>query len=447
MEEINLKDLFNYFIKKYLIIVITLLTILIGGTIYSTLIKKPMYKSNVNIVLATENTDYNQNELTFNQKLVGTYSKIITSKKVLNQVIQNLNLKYSYEDLKDLIKVTSESNTEFIVITVESKNNKEACNIANAIVPVFSEEIKKIYNISNVSLLDEATVAENPYNKNIIKEEVIYTAIGLVLGSGIVFMMFYFDTTIKSKEEIENKYNISVIGTIPMTNENMLSRKTNRSYLSESIRLIKTNIGFSSFDKEIKTILVTSPMPNDGKSFVASNLACAYAQAGLKVLLLEGDLREGLLSKTLGVRNSNGYSTLILDYKSKKLDLSNYVKETKVENLYVITRGVTPPNPVELLNSDNNKGILEKLKKEFDLIIVDSTPVIGLSDALITSKNTDYNIVVVSSNQTKEDDLNDTINLFNKNSLKIDGIVMNKVNNKSLKSSHYYYYSNKYYKR
>ena len=289
MEEINLKDLFNYFIKKYLIIAISVLAIIIGGTIYSTLIKKPMYKSNVNIVLATENTDYNQNELTFNQKLVGTYSKIITSKKVLNQVIENLNLKYDYEELKDLIKVTSESNTEFIVITVESKNNKEACNIANAIVPVFSEEIKKIYNISNVSLLDEATIAEAPYNKNIIKEEAIYTIAGLVIGCGIVFMMFYFDNSIKSKEEVESKYNISVIGSIPVTTETMLNKKTNRSYFSESIRLIKTNISFSSIDKDIKTILITSPLANDGKSFISTNLAVAYAQSNKKVLLIDED--------------------------------------------------------------------------------------------------------------------------------------------------------------
>lgn len=216
MEEINLKDLFNYFTNKLIIIGISFLSILLLGTIYSGFIKTPLYKSNANVILVSENTNYSQTELAFNQKIVSTYTKIITSRKVLSQVIEKLNLNYTYEELVKMINVTSETNTELIKINVESKNAKEAYRIANTIVPIFSEEVTNIYNISNVSLLDEAIISNKPYNMNLIKDMAIYSVVGLVLGSGIVFMMFYFDTTVKSKEEIEKKFNISVIGSVPM---------------------------------------------------------------------------------------------------------------------------------------------------------------------------------------------------------------------------------------
>lgn len=216
MEEINLKDLFNYFVSKLMIIGISFLSILLLGTIYSGFIKTPLYKSNANVILVSDTNNYSQNELAFNQKIVSTYTKIITSRKVLSQVIDKLNLNYTYEELVKMINVTSETNTELIKINVESKNAKEAYRIANTIVPIFSEEVKNIYNISNVSLLDEAILSKKPYNMNLIKDMAIYSVVGLVLGSGIVFMMFYFDTTVKSKEEIEKKFNISVIGSVPM---------------------------------------------------------------------------------------------------------------------------------------------------------------------------------------------------------------------------------------
>jgi capsular polysaccharide biosynthesis protein len=215
-EEIDLKELLSYYRSKIVFIAIVLILVLGFGNAYTILTRTPMYKSDTSIVLVSENKEnYNSSELQLNKNLVGTYTEIIKSRKVLEPVIKNLKLKTSYNTLKNRVTVTSVQNTEIIKVTVADSNAKEAKKIANEIAKVFSEEIQKIYNLNNVTVVDKAIKATSPYNVNYIKDNVIYLAIGLVLSCGIVFIKFYFDTTIKTSEEIENKLGLTVLGIVP----------------------------------------------------------------------------------------------------------------------------------------------------------------------------------------------------------------------------------------
>lgn len=220
MEEINLKELFKYFLGKWLIIVITVISIVLVGSIYSNFIKKPMYKSTTKIVLVrTNDSDSNsitQNDVTLNQKLVSTYREIVKSTRVLNKVIRNLELDMSYSELYNNTVVESVSDTEIIKISVINKEAEEAKSIANEIANVFTSEITNIYQIQNISILEKAEMTKKPYNINIAKEEIIYLLAGLVVSLGIVFVMFYFDTTIKTVEEVEEKFELPILGQIPM---------------------------------------------------------------------------------------------------------------------------------------------------------------------------------------------------------------------------------------
>ena len=215
-EEIDLKELFSYYKSKIVFIIIVLILVIGVGNAYTLLTRTPMYKSETSIVLVSENKEnYNTTELQLNKNLVGTYTEIIKSRKVLEPVIKNLKLKTSYAQLKSRVTVTSVQNTEIIKVTVADSNPKEAKKIANEIAKVFSTEIQKIYNLNNVTVVDKATKATAPYNVNYLKDNVIYLAIGLVLSCGIIFIKFYFDTTIKTSEEIENKLGITVLGIVP----------------------------------------------------------------------------------------------------------------------------------------------------------------------------------------------------------------------------------------
>ena len=216
MEEIDLRELFEYFKNKIFTILIITILVMIAGNIYTTLTRVPLYKSDTTIVLVSETqTQNNYTDLQMNKNLVDTYSEIIKSRKVLTPVIKNLDLDYSYAELKNTVSVSSVTNTEIIRVSVSNKDPEKSKEIANEIGKVFSEEIQKIYKLNNVSIVDKAIVATSPYNINYFKDNVIYLAIGLVLSCGLVFISFYFDTTIKTSEEIENKLGLTVVGIVP----------------------------------------------------------------------------------------------------------------------------------------------------------------------------------------------------------------------------------------
>ena len=217
MEEINLKDLFNYFMSKILIFIITTVLILLLGNIYSLVLKTPLYKSTTSLVLVNESDkdSITQSDLTLNNNLVGTYTEIIKSRNVLGQVVNNLRLKESTGSLSSKINVTSVSNSQIIKINVSDADNKKAKLIADEIAKVFIEETSKLYKLNNIKVIDEASIENSPYNMNIIKENIIYLAIGCALGLGIILLMYSLDTTIKTTEDVEEKLELTVLGNVP----------------------------------------------------------------------------------------------------------------------------------------------------------------------------------------------------------------------------------------
>ena len=216
MEEINLKEVYSYFKSRLLWMLLAIVVIVIIGNVYTILTRVPMYQSNTTIVLVGESKkEYSQTDSQLNQNLIGTYSEIITSRKVLQQVIDNLKLKMTVDELSKNITTSSVEDTEIIRITVNNEKKKMAAEIANEVADVFSDEIQDIYNLENVAIIDKAEEADAPYNINYVKDNVIYLMIGVVLSFGVVFVMYYFDTTIKSSETVEEKLGLTVIGIVP----------------------------------------------------------------------------------------------------------------------------------------------------------------------------------------------------------------------------------------
>ena len=225
MEEINLQDLFKYFVSKILVIV--LVTVFFGliGSLYLLFVQTPMYKSTTTLLLANvsgmdgSSSSITTNDITLNQKLVSTYREIIKSRKVLKQVIDDLDLDYGYEQLASLITVGSVNDTEIIKVTVKNKDPLVAMKIADEVADTFCDEIVNFYQIQNVNIIDKAELNDTPYNVNLVKQIFIYLLIGFVVSCAVVFIMYYFDTTIKTKEEIEEKVGLPVLGIIPVKKE------------------------------------------------------------------------------------------------------------------------------------------------------------------------------------------------------------------------------------
>ena len=219
MDELDLKDLFNMFwTRKFEIILIVIIAVVVGF-IYSYVLVKPEYKSTTSILLAKSNAAQSgdgtitSTEITLNQKLVSTYSDLIKTDKVLTQVINNLKIDKTVENLKKNIQVTAKDDTEIIAISVTDADGEMARKIANDAEQVFITQIAQQYNVYAV---DEAKAESKPYNINHTKDLIIFAAAGFVIACIYVLIANMLDTTVKSKEDIEKKLGLTVLTSIPV---------------------------------------------------------------------------------------------------------------------------------------------------------------------------------------------------------------------------------------
>ncbi len=216
-----------------------------------------------------------------------------------------------------------------------------------------------------------------------------------------------------------------------------------KSPISEIFRTLRTNIQFMSTKGKLKTILVTSTLPGEGKSWVSANLAVTFAQAGKKVVIIDADMRKGRQYSIFGVSPRPGLSNYlsgVLDGEEINEDLSNYIQETEVENLYVISAGNIPPNPSELLIAPQMVNLLDQLKEMCDIIIIDGTPSQLVTDSLILTRLVDSTIIVTAQKHTKKEDLKRVITNIQNVGGKIAGVVVNKVTISAKKYEQSYYY-------
>ena len=214
MEEINIKELLDFFISKIFLIIIIVLVFAANGYLYFAHIQTPKYHSSTTIILVSEQEDTNTSNISLNQQLVSTYSEIIKNSSVLNKVINKLDLNMTVKELANNISVTSVDKTEIIKIEVSSIDNVLARDIASEITKTFITEVNDIFKLQNVTILSEAGIEKQPYNVSLVKQVTLSSIVGLFISLIIPFALFYFDTSIKSVEAIENKAKLTVLGTV-----------------------------------------------------------------------------------------------------------------------------------------------------------------------------------------------------------------------------------------
>lgn len=222
-------------------------------------------------------------------------------------------------------------------------------------------------------------------------------------------------------------------------NEILINRYP-KSSVTEAIKTVRTNLKFSSINKKIQTILITSSVANEGKSFISANLAASFATNTEKVLLIDCDLRRGRQLQIFENGNESplGLSNLLIDDNWEK-NLKKYIKPTEVYNLDVLTTGSMPPNPSALLESKKIEKVVEHLKEKYDIIIFDTTPVIGLTDALVMTRLADTVLIVARAKKTSMETLEATKEALENVNANISGIILNRVENSNNK-----YYKNYY---
>lgn len=219
----------------------------------------------------------------------------------------------------------------------------------------------------------------------------------------------------------------------PSNNRSLIAHKSPKSPISEQYRTIRTNIQFSSIDAEIKSLMVTSAGPGEGKSTTTANLAVVFAQQGKKVLLIDADMRKPTVHYTFRIENTVGLTNVL----TKQATFENAVNQSDIENLDVMSSGPIPPNPAELLGSNAMKELLESLYEAYDIVLFDTPPVLAVADAQILANKTSGVILVTNSGKTDIGAAQKAKELLNNAKGKLLGVVLN---NKKVKQGNYYYY-------
>ncbi|MGX6445617.1 CpsD/CapB family tyrosine-protein kinase [Neobacillus sp. K501] len=219
----------------------------------------------------------------------------------------------------------------------------------------------------------------------------------------------------------------------PTNRRTLVALSDPKSPISEQYRTIRTNIQFSSIDKEIKTLMVSSSGPGEGKSTTTANLAVVFAQQGKKVLLVDSDMRKPTAHYTFNQVNTYGLTSVL----TKEMTLDKAVRETDAENLFILTSGPIPPNPAELLGSQAMEQFLEDGKSLFDIILFDTPPLLTVADSQILANKCDAAMLVVSSGRTEREQMVKAKEILDSAQSKLLGVVLN---NKKLENTDYYYY-------
>ena len=446
-EDIDIKRILEIILSKKLLIVLILLFSILFGYAYSYYYKKPEYKSSVTILLVADenktNKELTQTDLNINNGLISTYSSIAKSTNVVKKTIENLELNMSASSLQKKIDAKQIDSTQFLKISVTNANPELAKNIANELAQVFTQQIKEIYNLQNISIVDEAEVESTPCNVNHMKDIIMFAFAGLFLAMVSVVAIFMFDDTIKSEEDIEKNVKLKAIGTLPVDKEkNELIVKNNpKSQIVESIKTIRTNILYST---NKNAILVTSCKQDEGKTWVINNLAVTFAQTGKRVILVDANLREESNKNDIfEIDKGEGLSDFIKEISEDNLDnlqkSRNYIKETKIPNLHILQNGTIPPNPVELVSSRNMQKIIKLLKNMYDVVLIDGTSSIMVSDSIALSSMVDSTILIAENKKTKINDLKKVKKLIEDVHGNILGVILNKAQTQKGK-----YYGKKY---
>ena len=266
----------------------------------------------------------------------------------------------------------------------------------------------------------------------------------MLLAAGAVFAGDTLDDTIKNPEELRRRFNLPILGMIAWheTPDNKpIAQVEPRSPTAEAFRALRTNITFAAVDRPLRRIMVTSPTPQDGKTTISSSLAVVLAQADKQVVLIDADLRRPKVHRKFGLHNRIGLTDLFV----RPLDaLSGIVKFVDIHGLAVITSGGLPPNPAELLTSQKMIDILDRLNQDFDIILIDTPPVLTVTDAAALAPAMDGVILVAKPGSTKLSTFQQSLVQLRSVGARVLGVVLNEVNPTSRK---YGYYYNRYYSK
>lgn len=440
---------------RWITVCVTALVPILAAIAY-TLTQTPLYQASTQLyVSSTAGSSvsdlYSGNRLS--QDRVLSYTQLVMGETLAQRTIDRLDLDMSAAALKARVTAKSKPNTVLIDVEVLDPSAIRARDIANALSDEFVMMVRELETPApgatpdaRVVVQQRATIPAAPIVPKKKKNLAAGIALGAMLGVGLALLLDQLDNTIKSPEDLEEVAGTGVVGYIPFDKKlvtgHAIAFDSDNGGTAEAFRKLRTNLQFLAVDNPPRLIVVTSSSPSEGKSTTAINIALALAEAEHNVVLVDGDLRRPRLAKYLDLVGPVGFSTVL----SGGAPLDDVLQKTQFPHLTVLTAGPIPPNPSELLGSLAAKKMLGDLRSKFDYVIIDSSPLLAVTDGAILAADADGAIVAVRTAKTKRDQLAHAIGMLGDVDAKLLGAILTMMPTRGSGSYsyNYYYYGGTY---
>ena len=511
---VELRRIVNVVLRRWwLVLLLTMLTAVAGYVISQQL--KPIYQATTSVIVgqSIQATNLDSRDIQTSERLALSYADIARRQPILQAVNVALNLDYTWQNLRNRVKVKLVPDTQLLEITVEADSREEAVLIADEIAqqlillspaslqnqedetvsPFVKQRLQDLQikietnqetlnaltqahnsastieqkaviqtdiddlesrlaewentytkfltfvgnekSANYIAVVENAHAKRSPIRPSIRLNTAVAGTVGFVLALGVIFLLEFLDDTLKTVDDIVRELNLTPLGTIGKhsgrdgvyksqdTQESVFVAQNPFSPVSESYRMIRSNLQFMLVDNPGRSILVTSPGPGEGKSTTVANLGIVMANNGQKTIIVDADLRRSVLHKSFHASNGIGLTT---QFRVTKPTIRESLLETKVDNLWLLPAGQSPPNPSELLGSQQMDPLLDSLMAEADVVIFDTPPAALVADAAVLSKRVDGVLLVVSAGETKREAAKQAVFNLQQSGAKILGVVLNR---------------------
>ena len=443
----ELKDYIRIIRKRWRIIIAAMLVVLAGAALATALSPK-VYEANTQLFVSTSGGNDTSALLqgsSFTQARVKSYADVIATPKVLDPVIEGLKLDTSAEKLATQITATVPLDTVLIEVAVTDPSPRQAADIANAVGIQFTNTVADLENVGNgktspvkVTIVTTATVPTAPVSPKPTRNLALGVVLGLLLGLGLALLRDLLDTTIKGEKDCAEVTDATVIGSIAFDPDApkrpLIVQADPHSPRAEAFRTLRTNLQFVDAANHPRSIVFSSSLPSEGKTTTAANLAITMAASGVRVCVVEGDLRRPRMLEYMGLDGSVGLTNVLIG----QADLSDALQQFSDGGLYVLGAGPVPPNPSELLGSASMEKTLRDLESRFDIVIIDAPPLLPVTDAAVLSTIAGGIVVVVGVGLIDRDHLSRSLQTLEAVNARVLGLVVNRVPTKGADA--YYYY-------
>lgn len=425
---LSVKDVVGILRRRLSIVTATMLVCVTVAAVLSYVVLPPIYRSETSLVVNKRQPTSTGDSVSYDQlqayrALALTYARIITSRTILQDTIDTLRLPETVEQLSKMITVQVEGDTEVIVVSVRDKDAARAALIANTVASSFIDQLPRLLNrTDNVNVLDRAVPVADQVSPRPLLNIAVALAGSLMLGVLLAFLIDSSDDTVRTSGDIRKQFGLRVLAIVP--DGRAKADRGGRGAGSpghETFGALWTNLQFSAGDRESQVVLVTSCSAGEGKSTVAQNLAQTISQTGKKVMIVDANLVSPALHRRFAIPNQQGLSNLTMG----DADFTVFTRLEAYPNLCVITSGPIPPNKAELLGSTRMRHLVDRLREEYDVIVLDAPSIFPVTDAVVLSSLADAVILVVQTGRTRTADVHSAMETLAAVHANVLGVVLN----------------------